>query len=62
MILTGGRKVSMALRRKYRRASKRSKCRGVKRGCAALPNCVTAKNKGKRGRYCRKARNTRRKH
>ena len=61
MILVGGKKVSAALRRKYRRASKRSKCRGVKRGCAALPNCVTAKGKGSR-RYCRKARNTRRKH
>ena len=58
--MLGGKKVSASLSRKYRRASKRSKCRGVKRGCAALPNCVTAKSK--RGRYCRKARNTRRKH
>lgn len=61
MVLTGGKKVSAALSRKYRLASKRSKCRGVKRGCSALPNCVTAKKKGK-GRYCRKARNTKRKH
>ena len=60
MVLTGGKKVSATLSRKYRLASKRSKCRGVKRGCSALPNCVTAKKD--KGRYCRKARNTKRKH
>ena len=59
-IQSGGKKVSASLRRKYIRASKRSKCKGIKRGCLQVPNCVTAK--GKRGRYCRKARNTRRKH
>ena len=58
MSFFGGKRISASLRRKYRRATKRSKCRGVKRGCAALPNCVTAK--GKKGRFCRKARNTRR--
>ena len=60
MTLTRGGKVSASLRRKYNRATKRSKCRGVKHGCSAMPNCTMAK--GKRGRYCRKSRNTRRNH
>ena len=60
MVLTGGGKISASLRRKYSRATKRSKCKGIKRGCAKMPNCITAKRKS--SRYCRKARNTRRKH
>lgn len=57
--MTRRRMPSSGAKRSYRRRVRASKCRGKKGySCAAAPGCKMSK--GKKRRFCRKSKNTRR--